>query len=120
MNLTGIAHPNILIRERSVSDCPEKIRRINVIIIHSMENKEESFNVKGDELLKKFKELVREGNIRKITIKDKDGKVLAVFPLTVGVVGALLAPVLAAVGALAALVTECTISVEKENAREDN
>ncbi len=76
--------------------------------------KEESFKVNGDELLKKIKELIKEGNVRKITIKDKSGKELVVFPLTVGVVGAVLAPVLAAVGAIAALVTECTISVEKE------
>jgi len=79
-----------------------------------MKKKEESFKVKGEELLKKVKQLVKEGNIRKITIKDKNGKVLIVFPLTIGVVGAVLAPVLAAVGAIAALVTECTISVERE------
>lgn len=76
-------------------------------------NKEE-FNVNGDNLLKKVKELIREGNVRKITIKDKKGKVLIVFPLTVGVVGAVLAPVLAAVGAIAALIGECTISVERK------
>lgn len=76
-------------------------------------NKKESFKVSGDDLLKKIKELIKEGNIRKITITDKNGKTLVVFPLTIGVVGAVLAPVLAAVGAIAALVTECTISVEK-------
>ena len=75
--------------------------------------KEESFQVKGEELLKKVKELVKEGNVRKITIKDKKGKILMTFPLTIGVVGAVLAPVLAAVGAVAALLTECTISVER-------
>lgn len=76
--------------------------------------KEESFQVKGEDLLKKIKELIREGNIRKITIKDKTDKTLVVFPLTVGVVGVMIAPMLAAVGAIAALVSECTISVEKE------
>jgi len=76
--------------------------------------KTEEFKVSGEGLLKKIKELVEEGNIRKITIKDKEGKVLVVFPLTIGVVGTLIAPVLAAVGAIAALVTECTISVERE------
>lgn len=76
--------------------------------------KKETFKVSGKDLLKKVKELIREGNVRKITIKDKDGKTLIVFPLTVGVVGAVLAPVLAAVGAVAAFVTECTISVERE------
>lgn len=75
---------------------------------------ESEFRVTGEELLKKVKELVAEGNIRRITIKDKEGKTLIVFPLTVGVVGALLVPVWAAVGAVAALVTECTISVERE------
>ncbi len=76
--------------------------------------KEESFKVDGENLLKKVKELIKEGNIRKITIKDKGGKEIIVVPLTIGVVGAVLAPVLAAVGAIAALVTECTITVERK------
>ena len=76
--------------------------------------KEESFRVDGEGLLKKVKELINEGNVRRITIKDKSGKELIVFPLTIGVVGAVLAPVLAAVGAIAALIGECTISVERE------
>ncbi|MCL5432635.1 MAG: DUF4342 domain-containing protein [Patescibacteria group bacterium] len=80
-----------------------------------MTNKKgESFKVSGENLLKEVKRLINEGNIRKITIKDKKGKTLVEFPLTVGVVGAVLAPVLAAVGAIAALVTECTISVERK------
>ncbi len=74
----------------------------------------ESFAVHGENLLKKVKELVNEGNIRKITILDKSGKELMSFPLTIGVVGAVFAPVLAAVGALAALIGECTITVERE------
>lgn len=76
--------------------------------------KSESFKVSGENLLKKVKELIREGNIRKITIKDKSGKELITFPLTLGVVGAVIAPVLAAIGALAALIGECTISVERD------
>ncbi|MBI3397143.1 DUF4342 domain-containing protein [Candidatus Woesebacteria bacterium] len=68
----------------------------------------------GEELLKKFKEVIHEGNVRKITITGKNGKVLVVFPLTIGVVGAMLALMLASVGAIAALVTECTITVEKQ------
>ncbi len=75
---------------------------------------EEIFKVKGEELLKKVKELIAEGNVRNITIKNAEGKMIAKFPLTLGVVGAVLAPVLAAVGAIAALLTECTISVERE------
>ena len=76
--------------------------------------KEQSFKVEGHELLKKVKELIHEGNIRKITIKDKKGTTLIEFPLTIGVVGAAIAPVLAAVGAIAALVAECTITVERK------
>ena len=79
----------------------------------SQKTTEETFNVKGEDLLKKVKQLIHEGNIRKITIKAKDGRTLVEFPLTIGVVGAVIAPVLAAVGAIAALVTECSITVEK-------
>lgn len=74
----------------------------------------ESFSINGEELVKKIKELIAEGNVRKISIHDKAGKEIMSFPLTIGVVGAVLAPVLAAVGAVAALVGECTISVERE------
>lgn len=74
----------------------------------------ESFSLHGDNLLKKVKELIAEGNIRKITITDKAGKELMSFPLTIGVVAAVFAPILAAVGALAAMVGECTITVERE------
>ena len=74
----------------------------------------ETFTVKGEQLLNKIKELVEEGNVRKITIQDKAGKEIMSFPLTFGVVGAVFAPILAAVGAVAALVAECTISVERE------
>lgn len=75
----------------------------------------EEFTVNGEELLAKVKSLINEGNIRRIIIKDEHGKVLVELPLTIGVVGALLAPVLAAVGAIAALVTKCTIIVERRN-----
>ena len=77
-------------------------------------SKQETFKVKGDQLLVKVKKLINEGNVRQITIKNKQGKTLLVFPLTVGVVGAVLAPVLAAVGAVAALVGECSITVERK------
>ena len=76
----------------------------------------EEFTVNGEELLAKVKSLINEGNIRRITIKDSEGKTLVEFPVTIGVIGALFAPVLAAVGAIAALVTKCTIVVER---RED-
>ena len=80
----------------------------------------ESFSLHGENLLKKVKELIEEGNVRKITITDKSGKELASFPLTVGVVGALVLPMLAAVGAIAALITECTITVEREETTEES
>jgi hypothetical protein len=75
----------------------------------------ETFSINGENLLKKVKELIAEGNITKITIADKEGKELASFPLTIGVVGLLLAPVLAAIGAIAALIGECSITVERED-----
>lgn len=73
----------------------------------------EEFQVSGDRLVAKIKELVHEGNIRRFTIKNEDGRTLVDIPLTVGVVGAIVAPQLAAIGAIAALVTHCTIVVEK-------
>jgi hypothetical protein len=73
----------------------------------------EEFQVNGDALLSKIKELLHEGNIRRIIIKNEDGRALIDMPLTVGVVGILLAPQLAAIGAIAALVTHGTIVVEK-------
>ena len=76
----------------------------------------EEFQVSGDMLIAKIKELVHEGNIRHIAIKNEDGKTLIDVPLTLSVVGAILAPQLAAIGAIAALVTHCTIVVEKVEA----
>ncbi len=75
----------------------------------------EEFRVNGEELLGKIKSLVHEGNIRRIIIKNKEGNVLLELPMTLGVVGALLAPSLAAVGAVAALLTEATVVVEKQD-----
>lgn len=74
----------------------------------------ETFSVKGEQILQKIKELIDEGNVRKISIHDKTGKEIMSFPLTIGVVGVVLAPVLAAIGAMAALIGECDISVERE------
>ncbi len=73
----------------------------------------EEFQVQGEQIVGKIKELVRQGNIRHISIKNEEGKTLVGIPLTLGVVGALLLPQLAALGAIAALVTNCTIVVEK-------
>ena len=75
--------------------------------------RKEEFAVSGEKLIPRVKELVRQGNIRRVTIKNKEGKTLIEIPLTLGVVGAVLLPTLAAIGAIAALVTECTIVVER-------
>lgn len=79
-----------------------------------MAERKEEIKVNGEELLKKVKQLINEGNVRRIIIKNKEDKTLIEIPLTIGVIGAALAPVLAAVGTIAALVTECTITVERE------
>jgi hypothetical protein len=73
----------------------------------------EEFRVNGEDLIARIKKLINEGNIRRIIIKDKEGKTVFEIPLTFGVVGALLAPQLAAIGAIAALLTEATVVVEK-------
>ncbi len=73
----------------------------------------EEFKVDGKELLERVRKIIDEGNARRIIIKNEKGETVIEFPLTVGAVGALLAPVLAAVGAIAALATRCTIIVEK-------
>jgi CBS domain-containing protein len=73
----------------------------------------EVFQVNGDAMVSKVKELVHEGNIRRIIIKDDDGKTLIEVPLTIGVVGAVLLPAWAAIGAIAALVTKSTLVIER-------
>lgn len=74
----------------------------------------DTFQVKGEELIAKVKELIHEGNVRRIIIENEEGRTLIEIPLTIGVVGALLLPVLAAVGAIAAIVTNCTIRVQRK------
>jgi len=73
----------------------------------------EEFKVKGEDLLGKARELIREGNVRRLMIVNDEGKTLIEVPLTIGVIGAVLLPVWAAIGAIAAVVTDCTIRVEK-------
>jgi len=75
----------------------------------------EEFRVNGSEVIEKIKELIHQGNIRRLTLKNDEGKTLIEIPLTLGLVGAALAPVLAAVGAIAALVAKLTIVVEKDD-----
>ena len=73
----------------------------------------EEFKLEGGKVLDKIKELIHQGNIRRIILKTEEGKTLIEIPLTIGLVGAALLPILAAVGALAAVVTRMVILVEK-------
>ena len=75
--------------------------------------KMESVTAAGNQVIETVKNLIHEGNVRRISIKQ-DGNTIAEFPLTLGVVGVALAPVLAAAGAIAALVTDCTIEVQRD------
>jgi len=78
------------------------------------------FKVKGKELLSKIEELIREGNVRRIIIKDNKGKTFIEIPLTIGVVGTLAAPIMAAVGALAGIVADFTVEIIRKEDVEEN
>ncbi len=77
------------------------------------EEKYEEFKIQGKELVEKVKEIIKAGNVRRIIIKNKKGKSLMEIPVTIAVVGTVFAPIFAALGAMAALVSECSIVVEK-------
>jgi Domain of unknown function (DUF4342) len=98
-------------------DCPLRIYKMkeNPMVEEKKTGKTrtEEFKVSGGEIINKIKELIHEGNIRRIILKDEEGKTFLEIPLTVGIIGAAVAPVLAAVGAIAALVSKLTIVVEK-------
>jgi hypothetical protein len=79
----------------------------------------EKYKVAGDKVVSTVKELIHEGNVRHVVIKNDDGRTLIEFPVAIGVAGAVLLPVWAAVGAVAALVTKCTIEVEREPESDD-
>lgn len=74
---------------------------------------QQEFKVEGKKVVTKIKELIKEGNVRKITVKDSKGKEIMSLPVTAGVIGAILLPPLVVVGAIAALLTECTITVQR-------
>ncbi|MCI4445165.1 MAG: DUF4342 domain-containing protein [Candidatus Aminicenantes bacterium] len=78
------------------------------------ENRTEEFKVSGSEIIEKIKEIIKEGNARRLIFKNEEGKVFMEIPLTVGLVGTLIAPIWAALGALAALASNFTIVVVKE------
>ena len=86
--------------------CPSCGVRVGKIV-------KEEFSISADNLVSKVKELIREGNVTRIIIRDEEGKTLLEMPVTVGVIGVVLAPWLAALGAIAALATRCTIAVER-------
>lgn len=79
----------------------------------SEDKKTETFSVSGDEVISKIKELLHEGNIRRIVLKDEKGVTLIEIPLTIGVIGAVLLPVWAAIGAIAAMVAKLTLIIER-------
>ncbi len=78
----------------------------------------ESFSVSGDKLMDEIKRLVKEGNAQKILVKNEAGKTLLEIPLSMGVVGVVLLPFYATIGAIAALATRCTIVVERRGSSE--
>ena len=94
----------------SRSTVPTKKKTTKIVV---SKKQVEEYKVEGKKLVGKVKKLINEGNVRRITIKDKNNKTLVVIPVTVGVIGAILAAPLVVVGAIAAMVTECTISVER-------
>lgn len=79
----------------------------------------EEHRVPGENLVRKIKEIIREGNVRRITIRNEDGKELIEVPLSIGLVGTLMLPAWAAIGAIAAIVTNCSIVVEREEPEEE-
>jgi len=83
-----------------------------------MEQFSEEFRVKGEELVEKIRQLIHEGNVRRLIIKDENGKVYLEIPVTFGVIGALLAPMLAAAGAVAAMVANLKVEVIREDGNE--
>lgn len=98
--------------EKAISDAEQKRRE--VAAREDVKETVETIQVKGSQLVDKVRELIKAGNVRKIIIKDKNGKSIAEFPLTFGVIGAAALLPLAAVATIAALITECTITVIRE------
>lgn len=83
-------------------------------MIKTKQTKTETFKIKSHMVLEKIKEIIKEGNARRIIIKDKNKKVLMEFPLTIGIVGVALAPILVVIGTVTALIIECSVVVERE------
>lgn len=79
----------------------------------------ESFKVSGDEILTKVKEILKDGNAKRIIIKNEKDEIIMEFPLTIGAIGVVVAPMFAAVGTLAAIASNCTIIVEKRDPEDE-
>ena len=94
------------------------ITYLTVFYVHMAEKKTapktSEYTVRGSDLMNRIKELIKEGGIRHISIKNKEGRVILDIPLAFGIVGALIAPALAVLSTITALITECTISVERK------
>ena len=75
----------------------------------------ESFKADGDQMVERLKQLIHEGNVRRVVV-EHDGHTVAEFPLTAGIVGVVVAPVVAAVGVLIAMIKDCTIQIERGDA----
>ncbi|KPV64808.1 MAG: hypothetical protein AOA65_0775 [Candidatus Bathyarchaeota archaeon BA1] len=100
----GGAEPSCLKGARFCSSCGAPVGKVV----------REDFSVSAEDLIKRVKELIHEGNVTRIIVKDERGKTLLEIPATVGVIGVILAPWMAALGAIAALATNCTITVERK------
>ena len=87
--------------------------------VDDSEGRRERYKVAGDKVISTIKELIHEGNVRHVVIKNDEGRILIEFPVSIGVAGAVLLPVWAAVGAVAAIVSQCTIEIERESEEED-
>lgn len=83
------------------------------------ESGREKYKVAGDRVVSTIKELIHEGNVRHVVIKNDEGRTLIEFPVSIGVAGAVLLPVWAAVGAIAAIVTQCTVEIERDDQGSD-
>jgi hypothetical protein len=99
---------------RGAQPC-QKIGEEDVMDTQTGSPRTEEFKINGDELIGKVKELIHEGNIRRVIIRNEEGTTLVEIPLSVGLVGVALLPIWAAVGAIAALATDCTIVVERRD-----
>jgi len=95
------------------TQAPPEAVYCNVCGTKLVQTAREEFSVSGDDVIKKVKQLIHEGNVTRIIVKNEKGDVLFVMPATVGVVGAILAPWMAALGVIASLATRCTIVVER-------